>query len=293
MLLRLFSIIAPVFACAAFGYVWARTGRPFHTEFVTRLIMNVGAPCLIVASFSKADGIDAAALGTVGSAALLVVLTVATLSYAVLRITRLEVRTYFNSMVFQNSGNMGLPLCLFAFGREGLSLGIVVFLVVSTLHFTVGVGIMSGERHPGRILRLPLVWSSALAVALVVTGWSLPAWVVNTVDIMGGLAIPLMLLSLGVTLSTLRVETLGRSLVFALLRFGFGFGAGLLVAELVGLSGVARGVVVLQASMPSAVFNYLMAARYNRRPEQVAGIVVMTTLLSFGVLPAVLWVLLR
>lgn len=292
MLFRLFSIIAPVFACAAFGYAWARSGRPFHTEFVTRLIMNVGAPCLIISSFSRAE-VDAAALGTVGSAALVAFLTVAVVSFTVLKIARLDVRTYFNSMVFQNSGNMGLPICLFAFGREGLSLAIVVFLVVSTLHFTVGIGIISGERHPGRLLRMPLVWASVLAVALVVSDRSLPGWVVNTVDIMSGLAIPLMLLSLGVTLSTLRVETLGRSFLFALMRFGFGFGAGLFASEILGLTGVARGVVILQASMPSAVFNYLMAARYKRTPEQVAGIVVMTTLLSFGVLPAVLWFLIR
>jgi predicted permease len=292
MILRLFSIIAPVFACAAFGYAWARSGRPFDTPFVTRIIMNVGAPCLIVSSFAQAD-LDRAALADVGLAMLLVLAMVGTAAWVAIRILRLEARTYFNSVTFHNSGNMGLPLCLFAFGREGLSLGIVVFLVVSTLHFTVGTAIVSGERHPGRVLRMPLVWASAVAVVLVLTGWTPPGWVQNTVEIMGGLAIPLMLLSLGVTLSTLRVQTMGRSLLFSLFRYAFGFAAAVAAAAIVGLEGTARGVLVLQATLPAAVFNYLMAERYGRSSQDVAGIVVTSTVLSFAVVPVVLWYVLR
>jgi predicted permease len=288
MILRLFSIIAPVFACAAVGYLWARMGRAFDTPFVTRLIMNVGAPCLIVSSFAQAD-LDRAALANVGLAMLLVLVMVGAAAWTAIRLLRLEVRTYFNSLTFHNSGNMGLPLCLFAFGREGLSLGIVVFLVVSTMHFTVGTAIVSGERHPGRVLRMPLVWASAIAVTLVLTGWTLPDWIKNAVDIMGGLAIPLMLLSLGVTLSTLRVETAGRSVLFSTFRYAFGFAAALAAAEVVGLEGTARGVLILQSTLPAAVFNYLMAARYDRSPQDVAGIVVTSTVLSFAVVPAVLW----
>ncbi len=293
MLLRLFSIIAPVFACAAIGYVWARMRRPYDTQFVTRLIMNVGAPCLIISSFSKADGLDRSALGSVGLATAMVVGLVAVAAIVIMRVARMDTRSYLPSVVFHNSGNMGLPLCLFAFGSDGLSLGIVVFLVVATLNFTVGVAIVSGERHPGRLLRMPLLWAAAIAIALVLGGWRLPVWIDSTVEIMGGLTIPLMLLTLGVTLGNLRIEMLGRSVIVAAMRFGLGFGAGLLVAELLRLEGVTRGVVILQASMPSAVFNYLMAARYDRSPEHVAGVVVVTTLLSFLTLPAVLWFLLR
>jgi predicted permease len=294
MIVRLFSIIAPVFACAAFGYAWARFRRPFDTAFVTRLIMNVGAPCLILSSFAGAGGnLDRTALTSVGLAMLLVLAMTGGVAAIVIRALGLEVRSYMNSVTFHNSGNMGLPLCLFAFGREGLSLGIIVFLVVSTMHFTVGTTIVSGERHPGRILRMPLVWASALAVTMVLTGWKLPQWIADTVGIMGGLAIPLMLLSLGVQLATLRVETVGRSLLFSLFRYGFGIGAGLLAARIVGLEGTARGVLVLQTAMPAAVFNYLMAERYQRSPQDVAGIVVTSTVLSFAVIPAVLWFLLR
>lgn len=293
MIIRLFSIIAPVFACAAIGYAWARSGRPYDTGFVTRLIMNVGAPCLIISSFSDVGAIDHAALAQVGMAAAVILVVIGAVTAVLLRALKLDARTFLPSVTFQNSGNMGLPLCLFAFGQAGLSLAIVVFLVISTVNFTVGVAIVSGESSPGRILRLPLVWAAAVAVTLVLTGWTLPVWVSNTVHIMGGLTIPMMLLTLGVSLASLRVDTMAQSFFFALLRFGFGFGAGVLVSHLLHLSGVARGVVILQSSMPPAVFNYLMAARYNRSPERVAGIVVVSTVASLVVLPAVLWFLLR
>jgi hypothetical protein len=293
MLLRLFSIIAPVFACAAIGYVWARSGRPYDTRFVTRLIMNVGAPFLIVSSFADAGTIDRGALASVGLAAVLIMASIGVVTALLLRALRLDLRTFLPSVTFQNSGNMGLPLCLFAFGEPGLSLAIVVFLVVSVVNFTVGVGIASGERNAGKLLRMPLLWAAAVAVGLVLTGWTLPAWVARTVHIMGGLTIPMMLLTLGVSLASLRVDTMAQSLFFALLRFGLGFAAGVAVSHLLNLTGVARGVIILQSSMPPAVFNYLIAARYDRSPERVAGIVVVSTVASLAVLPAVLWFLLR
>jgi len=293
MILRLFSIIAPVFACAAIGYGWARSGRPYDTQFVTRLIMNVGAPFLIISSFADAGSIDRGALASVGLATVLIVVSIGTVTALLLRALKLDLHTFLPSVTFQNSGNMGLPMCLFAFGHEGLSLAIVVFLVVSTFNFTVGVGIASGERNPARLLRMPLLWAAAVAVTLVATGWTLPVWIANTVHIMGGLTIPMMLLTLGVSLASLRVDTMAQSFFFALVRFGFGFAAGVLVAHVLHLTGTVRGVVILQSSMPPAVFNYLMAARYNRSPERVAGIVVVSTVASLAVLPAVLWFLLR
>ncbi|MDH3198273.1 MAG: AEC family transporter, partial [Candidatus Krumholzibacteria bacterium] len=184
-------------------------------------------------------------------------------------------------------------LCLFAFGEAGLALAIVVFLWVSTANFTIGVAIYSGERRIGRLLRTPLVYATATALVLVLTGWRLPVWAARTVEILGGLAIPLMLLTLGFSLAGLRVRSLSRGFLVGAMRFVFGFGVGLGVAQAFHLTGVARGVVILQASMPPAVINYMMAERYRRSPEDVAGVVSVATLLSLGVLPVVLWFLLR
>ena len=102
---------------------------------------------------------------------------------------------------------------------------------------------------------------------------------------MGGLTVPLMLLSLGYSLAKLKIQSLGRGVAFSLVRLVGGFCIGWTVATLLGLDGLARGVVVTQSSMPSAVYNYLFAARFGNKAEEVAGLVVLSTLLSLVLLP--------
>jgi predicted permease len=291
MILRLFSIISPILICAAIGYVWARAGRPFDTRFVTRLIMSVGAPFLIVSSLAGAD-VDRGALASLGLAVVCLLAVVAVVGAAVLRLLRMEIRSYLGAILFPNTGNMGLPLCLFAFGHEGLSLGLVVFVIISITHFTAGLALMSGENHPLKLLANPIVWAAAIGAVFLLTSWELPAWAGNTVGIMAGLTIPLMLLTLGVSLAKLRVQNFSRSLFLALMRMGLGFAAGMAVAHVFGLTGAARGVLILDASMPVAVFNALLAERYDRVPNEIAGAVVISTILSFVTLPLLLWYLL-
>ena len=291
MLLRLFTIVSPILICAAIGYTWARTGRPFDTRFVTRLVLTVGAPFLIVSSLTSAD-VERGALASLGLAVVCLLAVLALSSALILRLLRMEVRSYLGATLFPNTGNMGLPLCLFAFGPEGLSLGLVVFVIVALTHFTAGIALMSGETHPARILGSPIVWAVAIGAVFLLTGWDLPGWAANTVTIMAGLTIPLMLLTLGVSLARLKVRRFSRSLIIVVLRMGLGFGAAVAVSEVFGLEGVARGVLILDAAMPVAVFNALLAERYDRAPDEVAGAVVISTILSFVTLPLLLWYLL-
>jgi predicted permease len=291
MLVRLFAIVSPILICAAIGYAWARSGRDFDTRFVARLIMAIGAPFLIVYSMSEVD-VDRGAMTSLGLALLCVLAAVAVTGAVILRLLGMSVRDYLNPVVFPNTGNMGLPLCLFAFGQEGLSLGLVVFVVVSITHFTVGLAMVSGESHPLKLLANPIVWASAVGAVLLFTGWELPEFAANTAQIMAGLAIPLMLLTLGVSLAKLKVKRFLRSLILAVMRLGLGFAAGLAVAHAFGLEGTARGVLILDATMPAAVFNYMLAERYHRAPDEVAGAVVISTALSFVSLPLLLLYLL-
>jgi predicted permease len=291
MFLRLFSIVSPILICAAIGYAWARAGRAFDTRFVTGLIMSVGAPCLIVSSLTSAS-VDRGAMASLGLAVVCLVVAVAAVGFVTLRLLRMSVRSYLGAILFPNTGNMGLPLCLFAFGHEGLSLGLVVFVMISITHFTGGLALVSGQSHPLRLLANPIVWAAGIGAVFLVTGWALPVWATNTVDIMAGLTIPLMLLTLGVSLAKLKVRRFSRSLFLALTRMGLGFVAGMAVAYVFGLEGAARGVLVLDASMPVAVFNYLLAERYDRAPDEIAGAVVISTVLSFASLPVLLWYLL-
>jgi predicted permease len=284
MLQELFAVIAPILICAGLGYAWARRGFDYPVEFVTRAVMNIGAPCLIISSFNGSD-VGAGRLGEVAAAAVVVLLILLLTATALLRVLRLRTTTFLPSILFANTGNMGLPLCFFAFGDIGLALGLTVFLTVFSLHMSLGILLVAGHGKAFELLKQPVLWATAIAVSLVLGDWSLPAWLDNTTSLLGGFTIPLMLITLGVSLAGLKVAEWKHSIWFSMFRVLGGFGLGVLVANLFALEGVERGVLILQSSMPVAVFNYLLALRYQREPGEVAGMVVFSTLLSFVLLP--------
>jgi len=185
-----------------------------------------------------------------------------------------------------------VPLSLFAFGKEGLALALVIFMVMAVVQFSLGPAIVGGGNPLKSLVRTPVVYAALASVLLLYTGFSLPLWAQNTVDLLGDVSIPLMLLSLGVSLAQLRVTGMRRALLLSLLRLGVGVAAGFAVAWLFDLKGAARGVAIIQLSMPSAVFNYMLALRYQREPNAVAGVVIVSTLLSFVLLPLLLWLVL-
>jgi len=281
---ELFAVIAPILICAGLGYGWARNGIDYPVDFVTRLVMNIGAPCLILSSFNK-SGIDIGKMAEVALAAVVILLIMLVFGAALIRLMRLKLSTFLPSLLFPNIGNMGLPLCLFAFGETGLALGLTVFLVIFSLQMSLGILLVAGSGNLGGLLKQPVLWATVIAVIMISTGRSLPVWLDNTTGILGGVTIPLMLLTLGVSLAQLKVAEWKHSLLFSLIRVLAGFGLAILVADWFGLEGVDRGVLILQSSMPVAVFNYLLALRYEREPGEVAGMVVLSTLLSFVLLP--------
>ena len=287
MFAQIFSIIAPVLICVLIGFVWVRRGRPFDTNMVSSLVMYIGAPCLIVATLSEVNLSRAALAEVAGLYAVVLVLTVA-MAWGVIRLSGVSPRVYLSAMTFPNVGNLGLPLCLLAFGEQGLVLGLAWFMLNSIGHFSIGVVAVSGKSFLRELLTNPVVASVAIAVLLVVTGWSLPRWLFNTVDLIAGISIPMMLITLGVSLAQLQVAGLGRATLFALLRLLGGFAVGWLVCELFAIEGVPRGVVLIQSSMPVAVFNYLFAVRYRQGEREVAGMVVVSTALAFLLLPLLL-----
>lgn len=284
MINELIAVIAPTFICAALGYGWARKGLDYPVEFVTRLVMNIGAPCLILSSFSKV-GVDVGKMVQLSIAIVLIVLLMLVFGIILIRVLRLKVSTFLPTLLFPNIGNMGLPLCLFAFGETGLALGLTVFMVIFTLQMSLGILLVAGKGNLNSLFRQPVLWATGIAVILVSTGSSLPVWLDNTTSILGGITIPLMLITLGVSLAQLKVAEWKYSLLFSMLRVLGGFGLAVLVAGLLDLEGVERGVLILQSSMPVAVFNYLLALRYQREPGEVAGMVVLSTLLAFALLP--------
>ena len=172
--------------------------------------------------------------------------------------------------------------------RGGLALAVAFFLSLSSFQFTLGIAISGGAATLRSLLKNPIVVSLALALPVIFFDVHLPLWLSNTVDLVGGMVIPLMLLTLGVSLASIRLHHVASGLLIGGLRIVLGAGVGWGIGVLLNLDHLAHAVLVMQSAMPVAVFNYLLAVRANRSPEQVANVVMCSTVLSFVWLPFVL-----
>lgn len=287
MTAELFAIIAPVFLIAGIGFGWGRLKLPFDNATVTGVSTRIGTPALILSTLSGLK-VTPAAFAEMLWATVLVLAGFAVIGLLALKTLRLSARAFLTPVMMANAGNMGLPLCLFAFGEEGLSLAIAAFAVIAGYHFTFGIAIVSGRFSLRAIAKTPVIWASLIGAAMLVAGQPLPDWLGNTLKVLGGITIPLMLIALGVSLASLEARSLKDGAIVAVLRLAIGVGVGAGVAELLDLEGAARGVVIIQAAMPVAVFNYLFAATYDQRPGAVAGSVLISTAISFATLPFLL-----
>ncbi len=291
MIAEILSIIAPVFLIAALGYLWARRGLAFDTVMVTQLTVLLTTPCLVIDTFLRAEiSLDAFATMVLATLALYLLLVLS--NFLALLGLGWRQRHFLPSLIFGNTGNMGLPLCLFAYGEEGLALGITLFAVSSLLNFTLGLSIAAGSVNPRQMAKTPIFYAVPVAVVIMLTDVSLPSWLAETIRLIGGITIPLMILALGVALARLTIASLGQALVLSALRIGIGTALGFAVAWAFGLEGAERGVLILMAAMPAAVFNYLFAERYSAAGPQVAGVVLVSSLLSVVTTPLLLWTLL-
>jgi len=288
---RLVDIVAPIYVVAGLGWWWSRSGRAYDTLLVTDLIMTIGAPALVFASLTDLQ-VEARALVTMAGAATCAFAVLAVLGALSLRALDLPRSTYLGPVVFMNAGNLGLPVCLFAFGQPGLALAVVFFAVGAVLQFTAGIAIWSGRLDVRTLVGTPLTWATLAAVIVLALGVTPPVWLPRTTQVLGGITIPLMQFTLGVSLGRLGFGPPGRTALVAALRLGLGVTVGWALATLFRLEGVARGVFVLDCAMPVAVFNYLLAQRFEREPEAVAGLVVVSTLLAFVTVPLLLAALL-
>jgi predicted permease len=270
------------------GYFWSLKGLPYNGEFVSKFVMNIAAPCLILATMVKAT-ISSAALWQMTAITISGLAFFALIQVSLIKALNANVRSYFNPLVFANTGNMGVPICLFAFGEQALALSLVVFMVTSLFHFSVGVSMVGGAHPVTTLLKAPVFYAAIASFSLLLTNTHLPVSLFNSIALIGDSAIPLMLLSLGVSLHSIKLNSIAKPIVFAVLRLAVGFAVGLLLCYLFKLEGMMRGIVLIQSTMPAAVFNYLLASSYKREPEQVAAVVVLSTLLSFITLPFLLW----
>ena len=284
---QLSGIVVPVFICVAFGVLWAKIGTPFDTGLITSLVYNIGVPCLILTTFQKVT-LSPAAMAEIALATLACYVSFTLLAFLLIRALRLETVSYLPALMFPLTGSMGLPVSYFAFGDQGLALAIVYFALGTIGSFTIGAAIAEGKVTVRGLLRIPVLYAVAIALVMQLTGLRLPAWIFNTVELLGGIVIPAQLVALGFSLLQLKVGGMVRSASLGVFRLTMGVAVGFAIAELFGLEGAARAIVIIQSAMPVAVSSYLFAEKFNRRPEEVAGMVVVSTAISFVTLPFLL-----
>ena len=289
--LTVLEITAPVFVLAAIGYAWVRLGVEYKVDFVTRLAMTLSVPCLIFTALMNTQ-IAPAAL-TALSLATIAAYGAVTLAMVVLaRLARLDMRAYVAPLIFGNTGNLGLPLALFAFGETGLGYAVVVFAIMAIWSFTFGIWLVAGRGAFGKVLREPLLLGTLLGGLFLWQGWETPRAVTRTLELIGQMAIPLMLITLGVAVARLTPGRIGQAVVLSVAKLVVCVALTWAVGLWFELDKIAFGVLVLQIGTPVAVTSYLLAEKYGADAQAVAGLVVASTLLSVFALPAMLALLL-
>lgn len=291
LILTVLEIVAPVFLLAGIGFGWVKLGFEYRLEFVTRLSMTLAVPCLIFTALVNTT-LDPAALTTLTLASLAAYGSVSLAVLVLIWVLGLNHRTYSAPLVFGNTGNLGLPLALFAFGEVGLEYAVVVFAVMAILSFTFGIWLVAGAGSFAKVLKEPLVWATMLGALFLWQGWHLPTFVDNTLGLIGQMAIPLMLITLGVAVARLSPGGIGRAVLLSLIKLAVCVGCAWVAADLFALDDIAFGILVLQVATPVAVTSYMLAEKYGADAQSVAGLVVVSTLMSIGALPLLLAVLL-
>lgn len=287
LILTVLQIVAPVGILASVGYTWVRLGLEYRLEFVSRLAMTLAVPSLIFTALMKST-VDPAALTAVFLAAVAGYGALTLLFWGLIRVAGLDRRTYLAPLIFGNTGNLGLPLALFAFGPEGLGYAVVVFAVMAVWSFTFGVWLVAGGGSPLKALKEPVVGATLLGALFLSQGWQTPQWITHSLDLIGQMAIPLMLITLGVAVARLQTRRLGRAAVMVAVRVAVCIAVGVGTGVFFGLAPVPAAVLILQLSTPVAVTSYLMAEKYGADADAVAGLVILSTLLSVVSLPLTL-----
>ncbi|MCV0428531.1 MAG: AEC family transporter [Roseibium sp.] len=288
MIGELVGVIAPILLMAAIGYWFQKSGPSLETKGMSALVMMVGTPSLVFHSLTSTELPETALLQmSLGAICVSVIATI--LASAFLLMTGLNYRSFLPSLTMPNSGNIGLPVVLLAFGNNGLAVGVAFFFVIAILQYTVMPIVTAGSFSLKRTLKEPLVWSVLAVLVVKSTGITPPGVINETTRLLGGMMIPVMVILLGAAIARLAIQDLKTALLLALARLLIGIVAGLATVAILGVTGITAGSMFLMAAMPSAIVTYVFAERYGREPEKVAGLIVASTLMTFAALPGLLW----
>jgi len=282
------NVMVPVFLCVLLGYGLAVIKAPFDRKLFGSLVSNVGYPALILSHLAK-EHVQLDTFLTVLAAAGGMIGVFALLGFGVLKLMRLPVKAYLSPMMLANVGNIGLPVSTLAFGPEGAAVAIGFIVVVLVGVFTIGLALPMGQPNFAALARQPVIYAVILALVLMGTGLKLPGPVDQSLGILAGIAIPVMLLTLGHSLATLKLGGVGQAVLLSAAHIAISCAAAFVLSRVLALDAKVESVIILLCFMPPSVATYLAVSQHQ--PEEapgVAGFIFVSTLLTLITLPIVL-----
>ena len=270
MLLRIVSILFPLFAITAVGFLVGRKMRPDLSQ-ANKLNMDVFVPALVFGALANKSFHITEYLPLLG-ATFVAVVGSGLAGWGVARMIGVAPRTFAPPMMFNNCGNLGLPLAVLAFGEQALAPAVVMFMVSNLLHFTFGAWLLDHNIKLLSVWRVPSVIATLSGLAVGIAGIEVWPPAMLAIKMLGDISIPLMLFALGVRISESRI----------------GLALSAVLVMLVPLPERERALLLVFGALPPAVLNYMFAERYNQEPEKVASMVLLGNLMAVIFLPLAL-----
>lgn len=286
MILRITAILFPIFAIVALGYWYGRRHDP-EMAVANRLNMDIFVPALVFAALAGRTFAPAEYL-PLATGAFVVLAGCGLLAWPAARLLGLPWKTFVPPMMFNNSGNIGIPLAVLAWGEAALPAAVILFMVGNLLHFSLGARMLDANARLLTLWRIPAVAATAAGLAVSLLGLHIWGPLLSALEMVGDIAIPLLLFALGVRMKNIRFTDLGAPLVGAFLRPALGVAIAWSAAQLLGLGARDSAMLIVFGALPPAVLNFLFAERYRQEPERVASIVLLGNLAAVLVLPLVL-----
>ena len=282
--LRIVEIVLPVLVIIVMGYAIGRIWNRPDMRVVNRLNLDVFGPFLVLANLSD-KSVDLLSLWPLVVASIVIVIGSGLIAWPFAKLSHQNPRTFVPPMMFNNCGNMGLPLALFAFGPTGVAGLVALFTTSNLLHFTLGAFIVHKHAELKLLAKSPMVWATVIGAALGLTGTHLPDSVHAPMKMIGDCTIPVMLLSLGVRMLDVKREDFSNSLLGAAVCPLTGLLMAGIIVQYLPMSKEQVGLVYLFGALPPAVLNFLVADYYKQEPEKVASIVLVGNIASIVFIP--------
>lgn len=286
LIARIAEVIIPVFLVVAVGYAYARR-RPPDMSTLNRIALDVLSPMLVYTALTSKDFRIAEHVPLLVGGTLLI-LGSGALAWPLARLSGVSPRTLVPVAMFNNSGNMGLPLALLAFGPAHFGAAVALFSISNLFHFSLGTRITSSAARNRELLSSPLMLATLLGFASAVVDVRPPEHLMTAMKMLGDATLPIMLFALGVRLTSLTRSGLVQGAVGALARPLIGLAIGLPLVWLMGLDGPAKGQLLLFAALPPAVMQYMLAERYHQEPDKVAAMILLGNALAVVFVPLAL-----